>query len=290
MRKAYSEYKGFKVRDRNGLCLILESDKINESIEFMRKEEIKQLEINLQLGYNENNVLCLEKFNFIERLNILHWKIMDISSIHSLTNLQTLIIQTYCKTKIDFTVFPKLKTLRMDWRSNSPTLYELDNLQELWLHHFKPKTKDLVLLKNLKNLKNLRIANSPIHNLNGIENFQGLKKLELYYLRPLQSLDGVQHLKKLEELRIEACSKVNDIEQLSNLIQIKKIAIDRIGAIPSIKPLNKLKNLEFLYNNTNIIDGDITHLFGLKKLKKLLLVAKKHYSHTKQEALQKILL
>lgn len=289
MMKNHELYKSFKVRIApEGKILLLEKNRINESIHFMKVENINNLEINYIFCGTKIDYSFLNTFNFITYLQIVDSWTDDISEIHKLNNLETLSIKTNCNTTIDFSVFPKLKKCILNWRSNAKSLYNCTELEHLALMHYKPTTKDFSLLKKIKNLKSLWISNSPIHNLNGIENFQKLEKLELYYLRPLESLNGVESLSKLKRFHIESCKKINTIEQLRNLKQLNKITIDKIGDIPSLEPLSKLENLEFLYNNANVIDGNISYLLHLKKLKKLLLVPKKHYSHTKKEIQQVI--
>jgi len=281
---SYSIYKTFWVSQYpQGVFIRLQSDRIEESIDFMKEENILGLEIIKVSGYPENDISCLKKFDFIKHINIINYSLDDITPIHHLKNLETLIIQTDCNTKIDFTAFPKLKDLRMDWRKNSPSMYDAVQLERLWISAFKPKEKNLSLLSNLKNLTNLRITSSPITNLSGIETMQQLEKLELYYLRNLEDIENTKKLPNLKELCIESCKKI-DLKPIANLTQIEKIELIKTADIESVNLFTKLKNLQSLIlGETKIIDGNLSPMQSLPKLEAFEGRHYKHYSNVFKE-------
>jgi len=198
MNSSYEIYKGFKVRLRNEQkILLLEKNRIEESRLFMLNENILGLELNYVFGISDTDYAFLKNFDFVNYISILDWWTKDISQIHHLKNIHTLHISTYCKTKIDFTAFPKLKSCVLYWRNGAKSLYECSSLVNLCLFHYNPKEKDLSNLLSLKNLKQLQINNSPISNLSGIETMQQLEKLELYYLRNLEDIENTKILPDL---------------------------------------------------------------------------------------------
>jgi len=284
MNSRLYEIDGFTLaNDNEAKTMILNSNKIEKSLLFMKAEKIVSLELNDLLGCKASDIAFLNDFDFVKRINILNDYIDDLSPIHHLKNLETLIIQSNCKTKIDFTAFPKLKDLRTGWRKNSPTLYEATQLEALSLSSFSPKEKDLSLLKKLVNLRKLNISSSAIYSLAGIENLQKLEKLELYYLRNLENLENIKLLPDLKELCIESCKKA-DLKPIADLQQIEKLKLVKTTDIESVSLFSKLKNLQTLIlGETKIIDGNLSPMFELPRLKTFKGRHYKHYSHVFSE-------
>lgn len=291
MKPIREEYKGFTISDdKQGIELCLDDKRIDESVEFMKAENIDALALNYVWTYTKDNLLCLEKFNFVKRFFILSPLIEDISPIYNLTNLEELILDINGKKPVDFSKFPKLKRVAFDWNPKSASLYDCKTLESVNIHYYNPPTKDLSLLKNLKNLKNLRLTTSQIERLDGVENLKNLTDLELYYLSKLQSLIGVETLKNLKNLDLESCKQINSLEPVKNLKQLKRLRLDKIGNIETLRILENLENLECLiFRDFNLADNNIIEsLLKLHNLKTLLFPRKKIYGYTSDEILEMI--
>lgn len=284
------KYKGFNVTDdEEGVALRLESNRIDESVEFMKKEKIFGLSINRVVGYLKNDVSCLKKFNFIKHLNIVSRSIEDITPIHDLHDLETLIVQTECKKEIDFSCFPKLKVARFKWRPRAKSMFDCTTLEEIGIWSFKPKSRDLIDLQKLQNLKHAEFISAAIDTLNGVEKLKNLEALELYYMRSLQTIEGVEQLPRLKNVRLGSCKKVESIEPLRLMTQLEWLALENMGDIPSLEPIKTLSKLHTLaLYETKITDGNMSHLYQMKQMKKLLYKYYKHYTDTREQVLKKI--
>jgi len=289
MENSYETYKGFKIRYKDSQkILILENDRITESCNFMLKENISGLELNYVYGISDTDFVFLKDFNFVNFLSIINWWTKDISQIHNLTELHTLNIVTDCKTKIDFSQFPKLTNCILHWRSGATSLYKSTLLEDLCLFHYNPKEKNLLNLSNLKNLKKLQVNSSPINSLEGIENLQNIEKLELYYLRNLENIEHIKQLPKLKKLSMESCKKAN-LQAIAHLQQIEKLLLTKMADIESVKLFSELKNLQSLaLGETKITDGNLSPMFDLPNLQRFIGKHYKHYSHSFEEITQKI--
>lgn len=284
------EYKGFYVSDGpTGLWLYLESTRLDDCIAFMKSENIFSMTLNYMHGFVANDLMCLEKFDFVKRINIVN-SIKDISPIYHLKNLETLILQTEDNNPVDFSRFPNIKEIAFDWRQKSDSLYNCTNLEELRIWSYKSSTNDLTKFSNLKNLKKLKMVTSSIQSLQGIEKLQNLESLELSYFSKLTDIEPVKYLKNLTNLTFTSCKAIQSFEPISNLTQLKRLVFDKMGDMPTVKTFSMLVNLEQLgwHEKTTVTDGDLTPLFNLKKLKRFHITRRKHYSHTTDEIMEKI--
>jgi hypothetical protein len=291
MNDLKKEYKGFYIsQEPVGTCLYLESHRIDESVAFMKSEKIVGMDLISCHGFLSKDLSCLSKFDFVKHINILLRNIEDISPIYTLSNLETLTLQTDDNSAIDFKQFPNLKTVAFVWRPKSDSLFACTKLEMLRIRNYKAKTNDLLHFSNMIGLKSLTLVTSPIQSLAGIENLQNLEELSLNYLSKLNNIEHIKHLKNLVDLEFESCKAISSYEPISKLNQLKRLVFDKMGQIPSVEPFSALENLEWLgwYEKTTITDGDLSPLLNLPKLIKLAIPRRKHYSHTDEEILKAI--
>lgn len=288
----HREYKGFLLDDYypEGTYLLLDGDKIDETVKFMRDEKIYGLSINCATGYKIKNVDCLHKFGFVKHLHILHHWFDDISPIYYLSDLETISLETDESAAIHFDRFPKLKDLAFEWRPKCDSLFGCTQLESLNIHGYKAKTNDLLHFSNLTNLKWLGLVTSPIQSLAGIENLQKLEVLSLNYMSKLTDIEHLKYLKNLVNLEFESCKSIASYEPISKLKQLKRLSLDKMGDIPTVQPFSILENLEKLsfLEKTTITDGNLASLLNLTKLIKLHITRRKHYSHTDEDILKTI--
>lgn len=274
------EVNGFKIRMTEfGPSLIIDPNHVMESKEFMVKNNIKGLEINVSVNFDTNDLSFLEHFDFITHLNIIHYRIDDMSPLYHLKNLLSLAVQGHYTSPIDFSRFPKLIHCFLEWTKGADSIFECVTLKKLYINSYKGKNADK--FTKLINLESLKIGNSPIENIEGLRSLGKLRELGLYYLRKLQSLKGIEELTNLEVLDLYTCRKISSLKEIENLKNLRKLLFNNMGEIESIKVLENLPNLEWVlfYESTNILDGDLTPLTKLPKLSRLAFQNRRHYTH-----------
>jgi len=278
------DFKGFKIRDTSeGRYLVISSDRIAESLEFMNQEGIDKLEINRVLGYQADNISFLQDFQQIKGLVIIHLLLEDISPIHYLNQLEDLSVSTYCKSEINFSSFPSLTDCTLEWRPKASSLFNCKNLKSLCINRYSGK--DTSAFANLDNLENLSILNSSIQNLNGLSGLHKLLFLGVYNIRKLYSLDGIQSLTALHELAFTGCRKITSLEEVRTLCNLKHLNFSTNFNIDTIKPIEDLKYLQQIsfYESTNVVDGDLSPLLKLRNLQRVAFMNRRHYSHKREE-------
>lgn len=271
---------GFFLEDgKYGKRMVVTSKWNNVFEQYIVNQDIRELCLNYAKGWKGENLLFLNSLSNLQGFIIIDWNIADISPIHNLHSLRYLQISTYCKTAIDFTQFPLLEECRLEWRAKTNSLFDCRSLKILFLNRYS--AKDTSKFSQLINLESLSLANSPIRSLDGLKLLTKLKFLGLYNLRKLESLSGIEELYHLEELEINGCRSLRSIKEVEKLANLRKLQFCDDGDIDSIKYLESLTNLEsvLFYGSTNVLDGDLSFLKKLPRLKKVSFQNRKHYSH-----------
>jgi hypothetical protein len=221
-----------------------------------------------------------EKLDFIEEIYFSNNIAPEV--IYQLKNLKRIVINIGKKKNfIDFSKFPKLEILSIDWYNNFPDLSKNEHLKELSIWKFKPKSKSLEELKLPDKLEKLHITESNILNLEGLA-LKSLKEFEGHYCNSLDTLKGIKDTgKNLEVLVLDYCRKLTNYDELKFCKELKKIILGNSGDIPSLNWLNELKEVKhFSFWNTKLIDGDTSSCFGIEYVS---FKNQKHYNHKEEE-------
>jgi Leucine-rich repeat (LRR) protein len=265
---------------RRGVVTSVWSDQITT---YVKDHEISELELNHTKGWHGNDLMFLLELPHLVSLQILDLRISDVTPIHSLHALKTLSVMTYCTTEIDFRVFSALEDCSLEWRPNAQSLFECKTLEKLVVNRYDGK--DITPFTNLTELKSLTILNAPIESLRGLERLQKLRRLRLADLRRISSLAGIETLNQLEELEIHTCRGFSSIEELRPLTNLRTLSLSNNGNIESFRALERLARLESLvfYESTNVLDGDLSPVWNLRKLSNVSFQDRPHYSHRRED-------
>lgn len=102
-------------------------------------------------------------------------------------------------------------------------------------------------------LQTLEINGGNIVQLEGIEAFATLKKVEISFCRPLKDITLLAKLPHLQELTIESCKKIENLpETLSHLKRLRILRVLDCGVLDDLKFLDDLKLHEFRCGRTRI--------------------------------------
>lgn len=272
---------GYKFYDGlNSDTIVVEENKITEYVAYINTYNIKSIGIN-DLHYKKNDVQFLERCPQVEKVNINSDLINNYSGLTSLKNLRVL----YCdgpKNKIELNNFKELNELSIDLNKNVIGIKECKNLKTLRIWKYKPSNKNLEILADLRNIEELKLIQCNLTSLKGIGSLPKLQKLELHYINKLEFIDEIEmNRNTLKHLRFDTCKNIKNHEYVILLKNLELLAFDNCGEIQSIRFIRELPNLKnFMFVNTNIIDGDLSPCLGLKYVG---FFDKKHYSHKRKD-------
>lgn len=260
----------------NNGTIVVESNKINEYIDYIFLHRIDSMYLS-GTWYKFDNIDFLENCKTIEKINIYDTNILDFSGLAHLVSLKKLILSDH-KGMVDLSLNNEIEDLTIDLSKNVRGIESLKNLKRLSLWKYKPKSKDLSELIFLSTITELEITTSQITSLNGCSNFKNLESLDVTYLSKLESIeDIVSNKKTLKNLRFSHCKKIKNHSCVSELEELEWLSFNdclSMDNIKFIKGMKKLKN--FVFMNTNIVDGDLSPCIGLEHVG---FNNKKHYTH-----------
>ncbi len=251
--------------------------------DFILKHNIKALCLNYAGGWQGDNINFLSDLKELNYFEIIDRNISDISGVNELNNLEFLKIFTYCKTKIDFSNFPKLRKCIFEWRKGCESLFDCRTLEHLFLVNYDGK--NFRELSRLKELRRLHLIDSKIEDISEIRLLTKMNYLELTRLKKLTLIDPLAELTSLESLSVDTCKGITDIEPLGKLSKLRELFLDNLGEINSLKVLASCRELEFLHfhESTKVLDGELGFLQSLPRLYKIRFQNRRHYSHKWQE-------
>lgn len=234
----------------------------------------------------ECDLSFLESFKFLKGLGI-GYNDFDINPVLSLYGLEELNISFHFKGVINFSNFPKLKKVHINWNNAGvETLLKCRQLTEISIMNYTGLT--LTDFEIWKVLNNLSLYNPNSISLDGIGQIKNLIILQINGAKNLKDLGDLENLQNLEHFTIHGAKKLEDLTPIMYLKNLKILNLDTLGYIPSIRFVETLKNLEEFYmtESTNVEDGDLSvldHLRKYHKLKKVGFANRKHYSHTREQ-------
>jgi hypothetical protein len=249
---------------------------IERKIDYIKEKSIKRVSI----GTNYHNLDFLSQLDFIEYVSIENN--INIEKLYFLKDLKELHINSdNKKINLDYSKFPKLEILSIDWHNNFPGLYKNCNLKELYIWKFKPKSKSLAELSLPNSLEKLHITESNILSLEGLE-LCNLKEFEGHYCNGLETVKGIDKFaKNLNVLILDYCRKLSSYEYLKYTENLEKLILGDCGDIPNLNWLKELKNVKhFSFWNTKLTDGDTTPCFGIDYIS---FKNQKYYNHKVEE-------
>lgn len=249
----------------------------------LERRSIVELELNHAFGWRGDDIRFVASLPQLQVFDILDFLIEDIDPIHELRNLRSLGVSTYCKSEIRFSAFPLLEHCGIEWRAKAKSVFDCISLKHLFLNRYSGKNASDI--GRLTRLESLEVLNAPVADLSGLSSLPVLKSLRIANLRCLESLDGLGEIGSLEELTIDTCRKVQSIAELARLLKLRTLVLNNLGEIESIRPiagLRELRDVRFV-ESTNIVDGDLTPLAGLPRLKELSFKNRRHYSHRREQ-------
>lgn len=252
---------------------------VEKKIEYIKKENIK----NVSFDSSITDFSFLKEMTFIEE--IYFSENITADALYHLKDLKRIIVNIEKgKLELDFSNFPKLEYLSIDWFKSFPDLSQNKQLKALHIWKFKPKSKSFKELNLPNGLQQLQITESNIVSFEGL-NITTLNQFEAHYCNSLESLKGISTIKEnLMVLNLDYCKKLVNYEELQNCKKLEKLIIGDCGDLLTIKWLNRLKNIKhFSFWGTKLVDGDTSPCFGIDyvSFKDL-----KHYNHKENEFIQ----
>ena len=199
----------------------------------------------------------------------------------------------------------------MDWRFNTiwfeqlnqETLVEIDYKEKSFdnnvdvkkieyanIWHLNEKNNSLENLKEFENLLFLSLNSSNVRNMQVVENFKNLKRLELHYCVKLENDFGIiNNESSLEFLHINMSKKFVFSDELLKLKNLKVLCLNDCAEIENLDFLKNFpKLIDFRFVDTKIKNGNLDILLEHPTLKSVGFIDKKNYNYKCNEINQQL--
>jgi hypothetical protein len=218
----------------------------------------------LSIMVRGDDLSFLERVPGLRGLVLNAGEVRSLAAVESLRGLETLTLNTPSKPRmeLDFGAFPALRTLRMYWNPGFESVFAAASLESLFV--FGPPDPDLRRFGALRGLRRLELSQGrTLASTAGVG--AGVRFLGLYQQAALTDLAD---LPALVVLAIEGSKKLGELVTVPTLRRLK---VANCGDIASLAPLRGLDELEeFLaWESTRVLDGDLSVLLELPKLRVL---------------------
>ncbi len=260
--------------------LWVDSERVDACMEYVHAHGIESVGINPARRYELLDIEFLRRYPWITELEIVSplRGSFDLEPIRSLRMLRSLTISDV--VTFSLADLPELRVVRAYWHPKLG-LAGANRLELLDLAKYNPKSKDLSELPNLPALRELKLVSCPLVSLRGVARYSALQIVRLSYMTKLATLGELERLPALEILDCRVCRKLLDPTEARRLKALRVLKFNECGEIPNLGWVRDLPKLEeFYFVNTNVADGDLTPLLGLRHVAFL---PKRHYSHSPEE-------
>lgn len=193
-------------------------------------------------------------------------------------------------TGIDFAWFPELEVFSGDWHAEHRNLAQCQELRRLQIWQFKPESEDLAELANLTRLEDLDLIQTNIASLEGLQTLEDLRYLDIAYAAKLESLEALSWQGcGIRELSLMNAKKIASYQPIVSVELLRRLKLSRCAAMPDLHWTTGMQHLDFFsFVETDVLDGDLSPLLRLPRLRYVGTMDKKRYNY-KSEALNQLL-
>jgi len=276
----YETPTGFKFQhlDVEGEFLFVESDKLPQTLEFIRAYGPIRLALNPQHGFKLRNLDFLRGIEpLIKGLAIVD-DTLDLHGLEQCVNLHYLQLPLGTDQPLDFSQFPQLNHLRLHWKRRYSQVTFPSSLVQLHLWGY-PSTGGFneASLANLRGVTNLSLVKTTVEDLSLLQHCGPLVRVDVAYAQGLHDISALAlHADTLRWLELEKCKKIKSFSPLDQLSQLQWLNLIDCQAIPSVSFVQQLPALKhFVFRGTVVEDGNLSFL---KDLKQVVFNNKPHYS------------
>ncbi len=225
----------------------------------------------------------LKEFPLLLYLEIVDQKRVNTRHLDCLENLRGLRLESP-GAGIDFACFGELEVFIGDWHADHRNLEKCRELRRLQLWQFNPRSLDLSDLANITRLESLELVQTNIKTLAAVATLEDLRYLEVAYAPKLESLSALAiGGSGIRELSLAKAKKIEAYDPIASIGHLRRLKLSSCAPMQNLKWSAGLAKLDFFsFVETNVVDGDLSPLLSLPKLRYVGTMDKKHYNYKMQ--------
>lgn len=254
------------------------SDALEEGVRYWKQQGLDGFAVSPYKGYKLDNLAFVDGLK--PRALDVYGPIRDISAIESCKGLARVGISNNTAA-VDLTHLIDLEKVALNWHPKIRLPSEkAKKLHTLVLTNWPGKQGGSFSdLPAYPGLRNVAMTQASLSSVDGIEVYNQLQRLSFTLCRNLKDLSALSKLRP-SLLYLDTCRKIC-VDSLSDINSLRSLDLISCGEIKTLGFIASLPNLEELnFYETNVLDGDMTPLLRLKKVRFL---KKRHFSHSLEE-------
>ncbi len=188
----------------------------------------------------------------------------DFSPIYRMPSIKYLCCQTIYGINenyggyVDYSRLPTLESVCIHSSKYDLHISDIPNLRTLYLNHFGKKGQTLKNAFSSPELDVLALTFFKLKTLEGIEQAENLKMLDLVRCRTLDDISALEHISNsLVSLRIENCPKISNFSVLSKLYKLIDLRLTGNNVLPDLSFLQNMPDLQCFVLCMDVGDGDL---------------------------------
>ena len=250
------------------------------------KEHIPVVRLSAAMGWRGTDLHFLRELSNLRGVEIYAPEVRDASVIASLHGLQLVGLDCDLRTPIDFGELQELEVVKARWTGAIRSLLHSSGLKHLNLSNWPGD--DLESLGSMSRLTKLQLTSRKLRSLRGIDALKSLEWLDLHACPKLTSLEGIRCCRSITHLEVTSCKAVHEISEIGELGALRELHLDDSGELESLEPVRGCQLLEKLsfFGTTRILDGKISALEDLPRLKTVRFAPRRHYDRTRDAIVQ----
>jgi internalin A len=265
-----------------GRWLVVTGPWSDEAAGALARGEADGLVLNYARGFCEPSLDFLDGGWPVRRLDVLDRSIADLEPIGRLAALEEVSVQAAPAAALDFKMLPRLQSAAGPWALIGDGLSGLSALESVVTWAFDEL--DLHAFRDHAGLRSLTIKDAPyLESLSGVGGLPELATLTVVLAPRLREIEDVAELSaSLQELKLEKCPQVDAIDDIETAVGMRFLGVSECGDIASLAPVGSLTELEAFYawGSTRIVDGDLSPLTRLPRLKEVRMRNRRGYRPT----------
>lgn len=246
-----------------------------------RKGDVCELELNTARGWPGGDVSFLGRIrDFLVWLRLLDFGLASDAAVSGLVRLRHLDLNAFASGDLDLTGLRDLRSCALQWRDGLRSLFLLEQLQRVFLNEYL--ARDLSAFAVFGSLRELRINGAKrLESIGSVGDCASLEVLELAGCPRLSGLLGIEQFRSLSRLELHGARRVGSLRGVGALTKLEELFLIGCGDVESLAPLARLESLRTLVfsESTNVLDGDLSCLHGLRSLERVAFRDRRHYSH-----------
>lgn len=255
--------------------------------ELVVDQRLAVVRLSEAMGWRGTNLEFLRELPNLRGIEIYSHEVRDASVVASLHRLQLVGLDCDLRTPIDFGELTELEVVKATWSDAIESILQNSNLKHVNLTNW-PRD-DLGAFASMTRLTKLQLTSRKLRSLRGIGALKLLRWFDLHSCPRLSSVEGIGACKSISRLELTSCKAIRDISEIGELTALRELHLDDNGDVDSLEPLQSCKLLETLsfFGTTRIVDGKISVIQGLPRLRTVRFASRRHYDRKRVELIQR---